>query len=378
MKIAYVSNSILPSRTANSVHVMKMCQSLGNEGYSVTLYAPNRPGIEKNINDIYKFYDVKENFKIKKLPWKNFKGRAYIYGYQVAEEIKKERPDIIYGRFLLGCFFSSLKNKKSKIIFEAHKPLESDGYIQHVLFKKLLKKKNYYKTVVITNALKKHFMKKYNIKENDIIVAPDGADFPQNKVVPAKLKLESDKFNIGYVGSLYQGKGMEIISELVRKCSWANFHIIGGTEKDIRFWRDQLEGLNNIHFYGFVPHSETVKYIKACDVLIAPYQKKVQGAGKKGSNLSQWMSPLKLFEYMSMKKAIIASDLPVLREILINESNSILCNPYNIKEWIDALKKLSEDKGLREFIAENAYNDFVENYTWDSRTENIIGKKKDK
>ena len=42
-------------------------------------------------------------------------------------------------------------------------------------------------------------------------------------------------------------------------------------------------------------------------------------------NISDFTSPLKLFEYMSHKKPIIASDLPVIREVL-DEKNSILVN----------------------------------------------------
>ena len=49
MKIAYISKSFIPSRTANSIHVMKMCSALAENGHEVTLLAPNF----KNVNLIY-------------------------------------------------------------------------------------------------------------------------------------------------------------------------------------------------------------------------------------------------------------------------------------------------------------------------------------
>ena len=55
------------------------------------------------------------------------------------------------------------------------------------------------------------------------------------------------------------------------------------------------------------------------------------------SDTGKFMSPLKIFEYMSHKKAIIASDLPVIREVL-NERNSVLVKSDDINLWINVLK----------------------------------------
>ena len=41
MKIAYISKSVIPSRAANSIHVVKMCHALADNGHEVTLLAPN-------------------------------------------------------------------------------------------------------------------------------------------------------------------------------------------------------------------------------------------------------------------------------------------------------------------------------------------------
>lgn len=58
MKIVYISNSIIPSRTANSIHVMKMCQAM------VILLAPEYNNLEQNIS-VFEYYGVKQNFEIK-------------------------------------------------------------------------------------------------------------------------------------------------------------------------------------------------------------------------------------------------------------------------------------------------------------------------
>ena len=60
-------------------------------------------------------------------------------------------------------------------------------------------------------------------------------------------------------------------------------------------------------------------------------------------NISDFTSPLKVFEYMSYKKAIIASDLPVLREVLSNK-NSLIVKCDDINEWMAAIEKLKNPK----------------------------------
>ena len=53
MRILYISNSIIPSRTANSIHVMKMCQAMADNGHEVILIAPNQKKIMKKISKMF-------------------------------------------------------------------------------------------------------------------------------------------------------------------------------------------------------------------------------------------------------------------------------------------------------------------------------------
>ncbi len=61
MKILYVSNSIIPSKFANSINVMKMCQAFANNGHDVTLLVPDRKTefTNRSVN-VYDYYGVKK------------------------------------------------------------------------------------------------------------------------------------------------------------------------------------------------------------------------------------------------------------------------------------------------------------------------------
>ena len=66
MKIVYISRSIIPSRTANSINVMKMCNTFASLGHEVTLLAPWTKKLEeKGIDDIFEYYGVEKNFTLK-------------------------------------------------------------------------------------------------------------------------------------------------------------------------------------------------------------------------------------------------------------------------------------------------------------------------
>jgi glycosyltransferase involved in cell wall biosynthesis len=370
MKIIYTAYSIIPSRSANSIHVMKMCQAFVENGHEVVLLAPdNKDEYEKNIDNVFKFYGVDECFKIKKIPIVNNKFRNIVNAFYLMKNYVVEKPDLVFGRDLFSCAISTFFGYKT--IFESHSPYEEYGGKSKFLLDLMFKRKAFKKLVVISNALKKMYTKKNIYKCDNIIVAHDGADEVLDRENKIKLLSDNSSLNIGYIGHLYQGRGIDLIISIANKLQKHNFHIVGGTEEDIAFWKTELRKyeISNVYFYGYKTPQETIQYRNSFDILLAPYAKEVKVQGNVG-NTSAYMSPLKIFEYMSHKKPIVTSDLPVLREVL-SESNSILAKAESTESWIKAIKNL-ENEEIREVIANKAYSDFIENYTWKKRAENII------
>jgi glycosyltransferase involved in cell wall biosynthesis len=367
MKIIYIANTIIPSRAANNVHVMKMCQSFVKNGHDVTLVLPDLKHKEiKTEESIYHFYGVSDYFEIKKIPLPRVTGVHFLYTIKVALFAKKEKPDLIYSRFLRGSWVASFL--KVSVAHESHDIPKK--FLDRLFFSRLIKSKNFKKIITITSALKEYYRKNYDLSSKDIIIAPDGADMIDKRKKPLNIKDVNYDLHIGYVGQLYKGRGMNIISKLATRQPKMKFHIIGGIPSDIEYWKNKLAKYKNIVFYGYRPHRETTDYILAFDVLIAPYQKKVSVHGGGGDTV-MWMSPLKIFEYMSSGKAIVSSNLPVLREVLTNKENSLLCDPEDVNEWVEALEKL-KDKKLRNYLGKNAKEGFIKKYTWKKRAENII------
>jgi glycosyltransferase involved in cell wall biosynthesis len=367
MKIVYIANTAIPSHAANNVHIMKMCQAFAKNDQEVVLILPDLKHKEIEIKgNIYDFYGVENCFEIKKISLPRTKGFSFIYAIKSALVAKKEKPDLIYSRFLRGSYMSSFL--KISLVHESHDIPKK--FLDKLFFSRLIKSKNLKNIVVITNALKEYYKKKYNLSNEKIFVVPDGADAINQNRKPLNIRSGNYDLHVGYIGQLYKGRGMNIISKLVKNMPKVKFNIVGGVPSDLEYWKKKLKKYKNVTFYGYKPHSETTEYMLSFDVLVAPYQKEVSVYGGGGDTV-MWMSPLKIFEYMSAGKPIIASDLPVLREVLIDKKNSLLCDPENINEWIEALEKL-KDKSFRNLLGENAKREFLEKYTWKKRAENIL------
>ena len=371
MRILYISKSIIPSKFANSIHVMKMCQAFSDNGHQVILLAPNiKNEYEKDISDVFDHYGVKKNFRIKKLWHPNVKGGAILYTLAIFFYLLfSKKFNLVYGRFLHGCYVAKLLN--NKIIFETHEIIFEKKNHKLIVFKKLIKDKSFKKLIVISQALKNIYLENGYLNKSMIVVAHDGADEVTNFKSKIELLGPSDKLKVGYVGHLYKGRGIETIIECAKDIKDMTFHIVGGLKKDIEYWKSYLKGmnLNNIYIYGFVSPKETLKYRNSFDIVLAPYSRKVsiEGVG----DTSKFMSPIKIFEYMSHKKPIIASDLSVIREVL-NLKNSVLVDCDDIKLWINSIQKL-KDINYREQIASQALNDF-NNYTWKKRADLVTKK----
>ena len=369
MRILYISKSIIPSRSANSIHVMKMCQAFSDNGHKVILVAPNlKVKYEKNVQNIFEYYGVKKNFKVVKLWHPNSIIGAFLYTISIFFYlVLNKKFDLVYGRFLHGCYIASLL--KNKLVFETHEVFFEKKNHKLILFKRLISNKNFSKLIVISNALKNIYLKNGFLNSHKIQVAHDGADAVSDFTLKTELSGPKNSLKVGYIGHLYKGRGIEKIIECAQNINDVTFHIIGGLKEDILYWKTYSKNYNlkNIFFYGFVSPKETLKYRNSLDIFLAPYSKKVSIEGL--GDTSSYMSPIKIFEYMSHNKAIIASDLPVIREIL-NEKNSILVDYENKNLWINSINEL-RNKKKRDYIANQAFKDFKK-YTWKKRARLVV------
>lgn len=367
MKLSYISGSLIPSDKANAVHVMKMCQALSKrKNMDVTLFGKRG----KSKINAYEYYGVRENFKLVR----SFFGKTpFVSGiFRVLTLIAKigliPIPQTLYGRDALGLLILSLSGVS--VFFEAHQIPVSN--IQKSIWSRLFLRKNLKGIVVISRALKKDMQTSFPEYTGKYLVAHDGADIISRgqKKIPAKnWPARKNATQIGYTGSLHKGKGVEIITKIAPLLPEMDFHIIGGNEKTITAWK-KFGIAPNIHFHGQLPHEKIPACLASMDIALAPYQKDIRI--KTGADISKWISPLKLFEYMAARKAILCSDIPVLREIITQGRNGYLADPEDINAWVEAITQLAKSTALRNALGLEGESDIQNIYSWDKRAEKIL------
>jgi len=345
-----------------------MSQALGELGHEVTLVARSGSDLEDSISEsLYHYYGVKPVFQIRtKKPLRIFGHGFFSLGILTGLEVLKLKPDLVYGRSLFSSWLAALFG--FQVVLELHSKISLDRKV----FGWLVSSKRVKLIVVISEALKARVFR--IVGDISVLVAPDGADIPDKSEFmdpPIDIEASDHGVKVGYIGHLYPGKGGELIAMLAREMPDQLFHLIGGNPEDIL--RIKNISPKNVILHGYVPPGEIPSLLCEFDILLLPAGKRVMAAGNK-DDIAEVMSPLKLFEYMAAGKAILASDLPVLREILKDSKNAILVPPDKPAEWSAALKKLIKDPELRDYLGLQARRDLEENYTWLKRGEMIMEK----
>ena len=380
MKILYLTQSQIPSRSANSIHVMSLSDAFVKKGHEVHLVSQNIKDDNLDKRNLFKYYNIKKSNLLKiylcNLPQNGFL-REFFYFIKILLIMNKYKFDMIYSRNIYASYLLSLLGYKT--ILELHSPPQK---FAKFFFKKLINKQIIKCLITISNNLQNHILKKYDLKSIPNKVIRDAANIHK----PSDQKLLKKKFriknkSIGYIGGLFRGRGIDLIIDIASKCQNLNFYIIGGSKTEVNYWKNKSLS-KNIYFLGYLDHNIATKLSFSFDALIAPYQEKVfvHGSSLEGVKdeleTSKFMSPLKLFEYMATEKPIITSSMPVLKEFLKNNYNCILCSPKKSDEWIRAINKIYQNPNFKRYIAQNALNDLKLKYSWSLRAENILNSHK--
>lgn len=369
MRIAYLSSSYVPSRRASSVQVMKMCAAFSRQGHEVQLVTKRCSSRqESGVTEDFGFYGVAEGFGITKLDRPAWKGGGLIFTRGLLRFLRanRSRIDLAYCRDAFGALLATRLSIPT--VFEVHEP--QTGLVPGVVLRNVLRAPHLARLVAISGALANHYATHHpGLTEDKLLVAHDGAEpVPDRAGASRRTDPPSNatrRLRVGYVGQLYPGKGLEILLPLAELLTDVDFEIVGGMRETL----ERLAGRElppNLTLSGYLPPSQIADCYESFDVVVMPYQHKVGVAGGR-SDVARWMSPLKMFEYMAAARPIVSSDLPVLREVLEDERNSLLVPPHDLAAWARAIRRLQSDPGLRERLGSAARSDQVARHTWDQR-----------
>lgn len=232
--------------------------------------------------------------------------------------------------------------------------------------------------VTVSEVNKQNLWKWYKISQEKVTVNPNGVDinnFQPNDSTRQEIRSKlgfNEKIVVGFVGSFGVWHGVDILAsvmnDVVKINSQVHFLWVGDGPYKKYVLENTIEHnlQENITIVEPVPHSEIPKYINACDILASPHTPQIDGAEFFGS-------PTKLFEYMAVGKAIIASNLGQIGKVLENMEDAILVKPGSREELTEGILKLCNDPTLREYLGKNARLKVMHEYTWEINAKRVLG-----
>lgn len=361
MKIVYISSSEYPHPTANGVQVVKQCNAFSRIVEDVLLLGRFAQGNDRSVKDIRLSYQIKDKVRLALMNYSMLPAivRSLLYPFWAALKTPP-KTELVYGRHLLSLLVVALFRRPQRVMYECHAPPR--GYLKYIL-RMLIGLGVFRYIIVISAALKAILLSQYPyLDANIVMVAHDGCD-PQPDIV-----FEEWSLSAGYVGGVYRGRGLDLIVELASMMRTVDFHVVGGDEQQLRAVTN-MDIPSNVICHGYVSQAHLSEYYKKFTVALAPYATAVDTPD--GTDTSAYMSPLKIFEYMGWGKIVIASDLPVLREVLVHGGNSLLVPAERPSDWVVALGSLSDEK-LAMSLASKAYHDASAYFSWDKRAVDML------
>ncbi|HET7145513.1 MAG TPA: glycosyltransferase [Anaerolineales bacterium] len=377
MKIAVITNSRIPSLTANSIQAMKVTQALMQLGHEIRMFAP-RETESVSRESLAAHYGLSLIPDLQLLPSNRYLKR-FDFIFHAQRAAKRFGADLIYAWLpqsaVLGLWAGY------PVVLEMH--ADVSGVMGAWWLRQFWQANGQKVMTVTTSALRNALERSTKIQfmDESLLVAPNGVELEKYDGLPspadARRQLNlPDGLTVGFTGHIYPGRGADLLFELAKQMPQVNFLWVGGTPELVDFWRGKLteEKMTNVTMTGFVKHESVPLHQAAADVLLMPYSRSISASS--GQDIAEVINPMKMFEYMASGRAIVSADLPSIREVL-NEGNAVFCEPADIGKWKAAIESLLADESRRRELGSQARKD-VERLTWVKREERVIKVIRDK
>jgi glycosyltransferase involved in cell wall biosynthesis len=392
VRILYFADIRFPLERANGIQTMETCHALARRGHEVHLVV--RPDTHAPARDPFEYYGLPPNPRllVEYAPGGGppFARRAGYLASAATRTVGAGHKDIVMTRDLTVASILLRLPSRPPIVYESH------GYAPEVAaalptlvstatppaaskLARLARREAFVWRhadgyITITSGLASAQNARFGARAR-VVVVPDGARIPASGARFDGTWRPADSgprgpvapCTVGYAGHLYAWKGVDVLLEAIAQVAEVHCLVAGGHEKESDLARVQalatrLGVERRVTFTGHLSPSEVPGILARADILALP--------NPASAISTHATSPLKLFEYMAAGKAIVASNLPAIREVLTNEATALLVTPGDPGALAAGIERLAGDPGLRETLG-RAARAAVAEYSWDRRAERL-------
>lgn len=372
-----------PIERANGIQTFETCAALARRGHDVRLLV--RPDTTMPARDPFAYYGVPPDGRLKV-------ERVEVAGPPAARRVASlaqalwkarelGRGAVLFSRDLgfASFYLRTRSGGGAPLVYESHgfapvvsgaRPDMLSGAAQSSERKqeRLLKREEFVwrnadAYVTITRSLAEELRERFG-ERGALAVVPDGA---RPRLAEWVAKPMGRPPVVGYSGHLYPWKGVDLLIEALAGLPDVHGLIIGGHPGESDLARLQARAIelglaSRVTFTGMVPPPEVPRRLDEADVLVAPNPASAVSA--------RYTSPLKLFEYLTMGRAVVAPDLPAFREVLDDRSNGLLFEPGSAAAIGAAIRQVIDDPSLAASMGRKAF-ETAQDYSWDRRAERL-------
>jgi glycosyltransferase involved in cell wall biosynthesis len=387
VNLAYFADIRFPLERANGIQTMETCWALADRGVRVHLVV--RADTHVPARDPFEYYGRPrlDRLVVERAPIPNagVPAAARRLGYlafAAGRAIGAGRPDLVLTRDLAVASLLLRLPRRPPLVYESH------GYAPDVAaalpellatavppsrgkLARLARREAYVWAhadgfVTITQGLADELAQRFGARPR-LAIVHDGARLEPAPPAPRRDADAAAPVVVGYAGHLYAWKGVDILLQAVAKIEGVQGLIVGGHEQEpdlarLRALAASLGIQDRVTFIGQLRPGDVAARLAQADVLVLP--------NPASAISTRATSPLKLFEYMAARRAIVASDLPSMREVLTDGREALLVAPGDAGALAAALRTLAADRALRERLAAAAFAAAAE-YSWNRRAQRL-------
>ncbi|MHB8742778.1 MAG: glycosyltransferase family 4 protein [Sulfuricaulis sp.] len=375
MKIIYHHRT--QGEEPESIHIAAIVYALRDLGHEVLLVGPTSVHRDRKQETPSLLVKIKRSvpnviFELLQLAY-----NAVVF-WKLRRAVQQFKPDMIFERYALYNFAGTILARRRHIplVLEVNTPYAhawAKYYglkfrrLAEVIEKHTLLAADH--LITVTQA-QKRFLEKNGIPPEFVTVlhnAIDPAEFDpaQFPAVRLQLGLADQHIVVGFVGTMNRWQGIpefsKVIQSVLSRQSDVRFLFVGDGEH-----RRSLEDFcrtggfsDRVMFLGRKPHTEIPALIAGMDIAIL-------------LNSNSYGSPMKIFEYLAMKKAVIAPRVGPVEEIITDAVTGLLIEPGNAAQMAEKIIILAGDPELRQRLGEAGRRYVLAHHTWKENAARII------
>ena len=377
-RVLYTAFDIVPSPKGASTHILHNIRGLVNSQFDVHLLTPN--------DGLLPTDDTIEGARITRVPQdltQNFLARAIHFGKAVLNHITiNPNYDVVHYRNIWdGLHLAQNKKRlRYKTLFEVnglpsielkyHYPgLDSD------LLSKIKEQEiatlHLSDAIICPSNVTRDYITSLGLSRQLITVIPNGVS--PSDFFPTPLPTREDRVpTLLYIGTLADWQGLEVIIKALPKIleqRAVRLQIVGrGRSRQRKRLMKQIRKLGvegSVVVQPAVPHHETPALIAESDICVAPL-------GFNDRNVTQGACPIKVLEYMAGGRPLLASNLPIVRELAREDVDALLFSPNDPDDFARQALTLLDDFDLSQRLAASASERALTKFTWHESQKKLL------